>query len=718
MRYIYFGILSLVLCLVGGCSVSDSLDVSESLYLAGANRAELHRVLEHYERDKQKYRAACFLIANMKYHQSDKIINVPPEYCSFFEQVDSACRGILQPCPADSIFRSKKYNELRRRFASDFQKMPVPQYHIGIPDLQMVTADELIENIDTAFSIWTESPYAASLDFDDFLEMILPYRTVDETFPVGKAHLSALFDNCLFADSVLDVTNRIGSYKDYVKRMRWLTDYIPTEHHMGVYDLFTPKFKNDCQNISAWTCNIFRACGIPAVYEFTPMWQDRSRRHFWCAVPDSLGIVRPFTPPNNNLMEDWDSDLKYAGKVYRKTFGANECTPYFIADKNECIPGEFRSPLLSDQTYRYHQTVTLTMPFDKRTNNNLAYLCFFANDDEGLSPVAWGMIDHSKQTVTFEQVPLNIVFFPAYYEGDRLVPFGDAFILKTDGVLDWLPEPHTLTLSDEYREPLTTLTNGKLQFIRTQRLVPDITYHVYKPQKTTASIKLLRKYPEKRSLKKKAMHLSGALLLGSQFELGPHDTLCTLSNVPGPYLQDVGFENHRKYRYYRLATADGGPVNIAHMEFLGRFSPVHKCVSPTDLPDFGAGRDSVSDELFNIVGVPIKTGSKPYDAFDGNMLTYCGSSSLGMDFGTPVCITRMRFVPRNADNMIKIGDTYTLYYYDSGWRYHSTTVASANYLQIDHVPEGTIYWLVNETRGREELPFTYSGNQQHFINLL
>ena len=68
-----------------------------------------------------------------------------------------------------------------------------------------------------------------------------------------------------------------------------------------------------------WSCNVLRACGIPTIYEFTPKWTDRDNRHFWCVSPDSIGILQPYTAPDNNIREDWESDIKYAGKVYRKT---------------------------------------------------------------------------------------------------------------------------------------------------------------------------------------------------------------------------------------------------------------------------------------------------------------------------------------------------------------------------------------------------------------
>ena len=94
--------------------------------------------------------------------------------------------------------------------------------------------------------------------------------------------------------------------------------------------------------------------------------QTETEKHFWCVSPDSTGIFQPYTAPDNNIREDWESDIKYAGKVYRKTFEAQRNTPYFLAGEDEYIPESLRSPLLSDQTFRYHQTITLRIHFPQK----------------------------------------------------------------------------------------------------------------------------------------------------------------------------------------------------------------------------------------------------------------------------------------------------------------------------------------------------------------
>ena len=168
-----------------------------------------------------------------------------------------------------------------------------------------------------------------------------------------------------------------------------------------------------------WSCNVLRACGVPTVYEYTPKWTDRDKRHFWCVSPDTTSILQPYTAPDNNLREDWESDIKYAGKVYRKTFGAQKDTPYFLAGEDEFIPEEFNTPLISDQTFRYHQTVTLRLPIEMNMTNKLVYLAMFTVDNQ-LIPVGWGNVEYSKGEIVFKQVPLNILFFPVCYDDDKL----------------------------------------------------------------------------------------------------------------------------------------------------------------------------------------------------------------------------------------------------------------------------------------------------------
>lgn len=707
----------IIICFTG-CISKYPEDVNLALELAKDNAKELKEVLDHYKgKEKDKYNAACFIIANMQYHNTSLLIEVPLEYRSYFAKIDSFYSRLF--CNMSSVeilsYKSKANDSIRKAFGNRFLSLPSTHVNSGNQDITTIKAEFLIKSIDQAFHVWKTGDYAKKINYSEFLEFILPYRTTEEMLTHNKIELYNLFANKIFIDVDSNfVENKIGFYKAYIDKIRWLSYYIKTDQHLGLYDLFLPKFKNDCHNIASWTSNIFRSRGIPTVYEYTPQWQDRTKRHFWCVTPDSLGILKPYTPPNNNLMEDWESDLKYAGKVYRRSYGANKKSPHFLRNNNEYIPEELNSPLIHDQTFRYHQTVTLTIPFMENTNNKLAYICFFDNTDIGLKPIGWGEIDKKLKQVTFRHVPLNVVFFLTYFSGNEMIPFGTPFLLKADKNLSWISKPHTLNINEKINEQHILYKSGKLY--KKNEQINDIQYIPIKVNGTYQDMVLYRKYPEKRRLKAAAENLQKSVIIASHREKNEYDTLYRFTTLPSPYLQEIKFKNSRAYRYYRLVTKDKSSTNIAHLEFLGKKSLYHICKVPTSLPIFFPGHSGKEQDLWRIEGVPLKTGRNPEHAFDNNMETYVGSSTVGMDFEKPICIKAIRFIPRNANNMIVIGDKYELYYYDNGWQFYDIKIAEANYITFEDVPAETIYLLKNITNGREEFPFFYK-NKQLFLNI-
>ena len=711
-----WGILLFVLT---SCNFRSS-DLEEALVLAGNNRPELEAVLDHFkDRGKVAYESACFLITNMQYHESKDEIVLDSLYNSYFIHTDSLYRGIFSKIPLNEQkeYKGREYDSLRLTLGDIFNTLPAPQIKSGVhlSDLQTVKSDFLIDNIEEAIKIWEANEYDYRKDFDFFKEFILPYRTTNEYLAHKRSEIRKMYESLLV--DTASIRTQIEHYKIYVDKCRWINHHTKPKGHLGIYDLFVPKFKMDCHNMTNWSCNVLRACGIPTIYEFTPKWTDRDNRHFWCVSPDSIGILQPYTAPDNNIREDWESDIKYAGKVYRKTYGAQKNTPYFWADEDEFIPESFKTPLLSDQTFRYHQTITLRLPFKVDSHNNIAYLAMFTVDNK-LVPVGWGKIDHSKHEIIFEQVPLNTLFFPVCYDADNMLPIAEPFIIYSSSKLKDIPEP--LTTNELPRNVVdVSVVDGKLSFDK-QTKWSDLKYLTLNCD-TSQKIRmhLLRKYPQKRRMKTFYEKLNGACLLGGNQERGEYDTLCTIKEMPVPYLQEIAFENCKQYRYYRFCTSNSKPVNIAHMEFLGNYSPNHNCAIPTALPVFSEEElvRQKSCQLYRINGVPIRTGSKPEYAFDNNYNTYVGAASIGMDFKTPVQITSIRFVPRNANNMIVPGNSYMLLYYDGEWKEHKVLRAEHQYLDFENVPVATLYWLRNLTEGKEELPFFYIDGKQYFLHI-
>lgn len=77
-------ILTSILIVYASCSPYPK-DVQEALQQAHENSLELRTVLEHYRgKDSLKFKAACFLIANMPYHKSREEITLPKQYDNYF----------------------------------------------------------------------------------------------------------------------------------------------------------------------------------------------------------------------------------------------------------------------------------------------------------------------------------------------------------------------------------------------------------------------------------------------------------------------------------------------------------------------------------------------------------------------------------------------------------------------------------------------------------
>ena len=155
------GILSIItLCF---CACSDaSENIRQTLRTSGPNRPELERVLEHYRStgDAERYRAACFLIGNMRGRHTlsgPSLDRYYAEMARFYERpgIDYFAQKAFQ----DSLFASEPY----------FSDLGV------IPDARSVSAAYLIDRIESAFAV-RNSPWAADLSIEEFCEYVLPYR--------------------------------------------------------------------------------------------------------------------------------------------------------------------------------------------------------------------------------------------------------------------------------------------------------------------------------------------------------------------------------------------------------------------------------------------------------------------------------------------------------------------------------------------------------------
>lgn len=168
-----------------GCtSYPDSLKTN--FQLAGKNQRELKKVIRHYSvhrADSLKRKATIFLIENMDAH----VLYVSKSWDDFHVELDAFYR------------KENRSFELINGFKALYAKYANGLYDITyVSDLQTVSAQFLIANIDQTFQAW-KSPYSHDLNFADFCEYILPYRVATEPLSDWRTKFNKQFIPNLYA---------------------------------------------------------------------------------------------------------------------------------------------------------------------------------------------------------------------------------------------------------------------------------------------------------------------------------------------------------------------------------------------------------------------------------------------------------------------------------------------------------------------------------------
>lgn len=232
--------------------------VEEALSKAGGNRKELFRVIRHYQDsgDSLRLKAALFLIENMadKYYLTGNLIN------EFYTFVDSVYQ-IRQPeydIPAiyDAFKNKAKYKEEK------------PQVNW---DVQTLSADFLIQNIEEAFAVWGR-PWNKHLSFDEFCEWILPYRVATEIPESWRTLYRERFEPLLQADTVQTARQACTIINNELIKLPIhiaLDGVLPISLRPSTLADIKFGLCNDYANLALFA---MRASGIPVAVESVPHW--------------------------------------------------------------------------------------------------------------------------------------------------------------------------------------------------------------------------------------------------------------------------------------------------------------------------------------------------------------------------------------------------------------------------------------------------------------
>lgn len=634
------------------CSGGDKETMLESaLRLAGSNRSELEKVLKHYgEKAGDSLKLRSAIFL---------IENMPHHYTVESDVFDYYYRQ------ADSLF-SLSYGPTGTRDRLDslykkFSSVLGHAFHEGVmrKDIEHMTAGYLIRNIDHAYYKWREGPWTKHVTFEDFCEYILPYRFGTENIEDWRERLEEKF------------SERIDWLNDYDQKRHsayWSTLHL--NHELDKRGAYTPSLPidhpvsyyesmkiGDCKDYAVYALFVMRACGIPVCVDYTPQWPNRGKRHIWNVVLNNNGKDVVFLGGDIDPGYPHYPADKFA-KIFRRTY-AFQKNSLFAMKGDEKIPPNLDTPFIKVVSEKYFEgtDVDVEIPRNVKTSNRFAYLAVF--DNRGWVPVQWGEISRGGN-VKFEKMGRSIVYLPVLYENKSVEGISLPILVNDTGkVIPLVPDT-----------------------MNRQRLV------------------LKRKFPKFTGVLDYSKRVVGARIVASNYEHFKDSTIAgIIRRNPLMKYDTLNINTNEKYRYWKYLSPDSSFCDIAELKFFQDKADIS-----------GEARVTTNGKHFGRRTVEC--------AFDGDELTYHQSVSpsggwIMLDFGKPVRIDHIKYLPRNDDNNVKPGDTYELLYWgDNHWRSMGAFVSDADSLVYDNAPTNALFLLRNHTRGSEERIFTYEDGKQ------
>jgi hypothetical protein len=431
MKHRRFSVFALIVVIIlQACTENSNKDpkITAALSKAGTNSQSLQQVIDHYSKnpaDSLKLKAALFLIADMPGKGYEK-------YVLADSGLNNVEVNLFKYKFKDSIRMMKGYLEKLRG------KEIVYEDKGHMEDIQSISAQQLIENIDYAFSV-REMPWAKHLTFQQFCEYILPYRMREE--PLQDWRKDFYKGTKWITDACLDksILNTVAFINDSVKR-GYSYKHLGLFYYPGNLNL---KQLNDltggrCEDLNMIGCYWFRAAGLPVAAEFTPFWGNSNfGGHSWLSVLDKDGKFVPMTVGYDNPRRDTLPFENKLSKAYRIMYARQANSLAATTKGSESIPSHLSDEHIVDITDEYIPTSDITIRLKQvDAVNKHAYLGVL--NGENWQVVAWGDVNASRDSASFRKVGQGVIYIPLAIIKDKYEIVGNPFLLNDKGQLEWL----------------------------------------------------------------------------------------------------------------------------------------------------------------------------------------------------------------------------------------------------------------------------------------
>ncbi len=641
--------------LLGGCVPSESM--KKYLRLAESNRPELEEVLDHYKDDSLKLDAARHLIRQMTREKGIFLYNA--DYETFSQKMYDSMANTPIYLSTDTMvhkyLRSHTFTNIWDYYQDSIRSFQFETRY----DLQHISADFLIENIDYAFKAW-ELPWARGISYEMFKEYILPYRYGNESLRSWRKYYWDYFE---------PVIKQLGNETDPLAASIAINEYIKKDFwgNKRLHDASRPRqspihllkglFAGRCEDQAGLGISTMRALGIPTAELIIPNWGKRPVGHSFTAI-------------YNHQTDEW-IDF-HAGDINP---GDNTTTgmpkAYLYGNWKD---GDAENKLhyfehLMDVTDWFTPTATINVNVPDSINETYVYLCTF--DNTRWRPVMWAKSKDGM--VRFEKMGSGMVYLPMYYKNDQLVPFGLPLSVGLAG--DITP----LSVSGKHRE-----------------------------------VTLFRKYTtDTATINQRMEDLEGGYFqVATKADFSDAKTVHSITDCNNYYPTQVSIPPV-KGRYVRYMSPNvernfkSGPAMLAFYSSERKMSGEFISSEPFLTRNLEAVFD---DNLLTYVSLIPTNEEKLPRGLGGDFMVIKGDPAftwVGMDLGEVHEIDAIAYCPQNDKNGIYPGNRYQLQYWDNNqWNYLPSQIASDYQLTYTDLPKGTLYWLSCLDEGKEERIFT------------
>lgn len=422
---IFISIVSLFV--ITSCSSQLDEQLAYALELSKDNRPELEKVIGHYAGCPQKQEAARWLIANMPGHST-----------MWSESVQAF---------ADSVMRQRLPQERGNQLWDSLQKTSAPPHRQR--DIETLSAEFLIGNIDRAFDVWDESPWRDEVDFDRFKKFVLPYRADNELLRIGwRDSLIKTYGPVVEgAKTAKEAYERLRKAVNSVKRngkydFPYVMDAVALRNH----------YSGVCLERCVYFTTVCRAFGLPAVIDNCGKWANYSNNtHTWVALilkdgtytiidEDSIAkkdnIIDASTFALKQTMPEWypytAEFRKRLVKVWRQTYDINPVASSVLFDGQS---GRLTSPRLMDVSVDYGLDESVEIKPDIKVSD--VWLCSHALSTGW---VAQAQAPVKNGRAKFEHISDSVMLLPMGIVDGRKVPVGNPFYISNGNKIEVHPD--------------------------------------------------------------------------------------------------------------------------------------------------------------------------------------------------------------------------------------------------------------------------------------